>query len=201
MNSIDLFTKWIETKIVYSKKGSEIANVLENIIIKKHGTPCIIYSDNGFEFKAKEVQNLANMYKISWRFCCPNYHRSIGAIERSNKSLLDKLRCLNEFNDENWEKKIKNATYALDISFNRSIDSSPFILKFGMEPIFPINFKLKIYKRKIPIQKSVENRNSKFPIYVKKNITNSKIKTRNNYYVGEYVLIYHSIITEKLSSG
>lgn len=98
--TIDLFTKYIETEIVNSKTGNEIRKVLKRIILDKHGSPSMIYSDNDLEFQNKEVQDLAKFYKTKWRFCCPNYHKSIGAVERANKSLMDKLRCLNNFDNK-----------------------------------------------------------------------------------------------------
>ena len=45
--------------------------------------------------------------------------------------MFEKLKKLTEFGKMNWEKLVAKATEATNISFNRSIQTSPFIMKFG----------------------------------------------------------------------
>ncbi|KAF9763833.1 Pol polyprotein [Nosema granulosis] len=48
--AINHYSKWIETKTLSNKSGDKVAKGIEEIIIKKHGTPEGILSDCGLEF-------------------------------------------------------------------------------------------------------------------------------------------------------
>ncbi|KAF9761366.1 Retrovirus-related Pol polyprotein from transposon 17.6 [Nosema granulosis] len=65
---IDHYTKWIETRVLERKSASEIAKAVEELIIKKHGIPERILSDDGLEFNNQDVRTLQEEYNFSWDF-------------------------------------------------------------------------------------------------------------------------------------
>lgn len=56
--AVDHYTKWVETKVLDQKKATGIYNAIKELIIDKHGIHCRILSDNGLEFKNKEIELL-----------------------------------------------------------------------------------------------------------------------------------------------
>lgn len=125
--AIDHYTKWIETEFVERKNAQTISDLIVSLIIKKHGIPKRILTDNGLEFVNKEVQEMAKKYNIAWDFSSPGHHKTIGAVERVNQTLINKLKKLTNFGRAPWEELLEKATLATNISYNRSILTSPYI--------------------------------------------------------------------------
>jgi hypothetical protein len=75
--AIDHYTKWIETAILKSKDGKSVANWVEKLIIKKHGVPAKILSDNGLEFSNQVITELKNKYNFEWAYCSPGHHKTV----------------------------------------------------------------------------------------------------------------------------
>ncbi|KAM0678813.1 hypothetical protein BDAP_000598 [Binucleata daphniae] len=55
----------------------------------------------------------------------------MGAVIKVNKSFFEKLKKLNAFETENCEKKVKDATYAQNVSYNRGLSPSLYVFKYG----------------------------------------------------------------------
>ncbi|MGL5772511.1 MAG: reverse transcriptase domain-containing protein, partial [Bacteroidales bacterium] len=133
----DLHTKWVEAMILRDKSGKSIMEAINKTIITKHGKPETIYTDNGKEFVNKELTKFCLEKKIEQKVSAAYYHKSVGGIERANRSLLKKLRCLTECGRIDWKNKVQQAVNAVNYSFNRSIGMSPFVMKQGKLPLLP----------------------------------------------------------------
>lgn len=155
--AIDHFSKWMEAKIINSKEKEEIAKCIEELIIKKHGIPKRIMTDNGKEFKNSTCGELKRKYNFEWTFASPHHHKTMGAIERANQTLWQKIRKISEFGKKNWTKLIPQAVKAVNISFNRSIGTSPYILTKGETPILETDKEMGVRNKKIDINKLMEH--------------------------------------------
>ena len=131
---IDHYSKWIETKAIKSKDMHTVMNAIKEIIIEKHGTPEKIYSDNGLEFNNAITEKLASDYGLTWIRNSPGHHNAIGAVERANQTLINKLKKLCEYGRLDWANNLEKATHATNMSFNRRIGTSPYIMMFGKYP-------------------------------------------------------------------
>ena len=198
--AIDHYTKWVETKELKSKDKISVNNAIKEMIIDKHGAPQKIYSDNGLEFNNETIKNLCKNYGIEMIFNSPGHHNSIGAVERVNQTVFNKLKKLCNFGEDNWDIHLKQATLATNISFNRSINTSPYILKYGMLPNFEIDKKF----NKIDIAKDrpkiITARDEHFQKYAEKHIIKGKISAKNDYKIGENVLVFRKQLGDKLKS-
>ena len=105
----------METEIIEEKTGKTVATLVENLTLKKHGTPRLIISDSGCEFTNKYIEELKNTYNFNW------YNRSAGLIERTNQIFMNKIRYLTNYGDLKRENFVEQATFAYNISFQRSI--------------------------------------------------------------------------------
>jgi hypothetical protein len=82
---------------------------VEDLIINKHSACNKILSNAGTEFKNNMIQEIAHKDNISWVYCCPRHHKTIGNIERTNRTLWMKLvNCalLENLNGKNMWKKL-----------------------------------------------------------------------------------------------
>ncbi|KAM0676745.1 hypothetical protein BDAP_002657 [Binucleata daphniae] len=60
----------------------------------------------------------------------------MGAVERANKSLFEKIKKLNNYKESDWEQQVEKATYAQNISYHRGLRASPYLFKYGKMPLF-----------------------------------------------------------------
>lgn len=200
--AIDHYTKWIETKIIKSKTATEIIEAINTLIINKHGIPEKILSDSGLEFENKNVKLFTDNKGIKWISGSPYHHNTCGAVERAIQTFMNKLKRLTEFEKKSISQWTQQATAAYNISFNRSIDSSPFILKYGRHPVMKVDKLLKIEIPNCPpLQDIYEIRNKHWVSYSKKDIQEGIKSVPNDFKVGDKVLIYHEPLKGKLSSN
>lgn len=199
--AIDHYTKWTETKLLNSKTAEESAKAIQELIISKHGVPKRILSDNGLEFNNQETKKLCIKYGIKWTYNSPRHHESVGAVERVNQTLMRKLKRLSNIFNRNWESYLNEATYAVNISYNRAIRTSPMIIKYGTIPDLEIDTKLNVTSQTEPILEVRDLRDRNFSRYAEKGIQKGKRVCKNNLEIGDSVAIYVENIGNKLSSN
>ena len=187
--AVDHYTKWIETEVIDNKKGDTIANIIENLIIKKHGTPSKILSDNGTEFINSDIMKLRQKCNFDWILNSPGHHDTVGAVERANQTFMNKLLKLSNNYQKNWEELVNETTMAMNISFNRAIQSCPMLLMYGGLPDLKIDKKLKIEEYKEPILNTRSRRDTNF--------TNN----RYNLKIGDQAAIYKANTGAKMKSN
>jgi hypothetical protein len=66
----------------------------------------------------------------------------VGAVKRVNQILIRELKKLCDYGARSWDTYLEKATLALKISFNRSINIPPFIIKNEHLPDLAIDVKL-----------------------------------------------------------
>ncbi|MGL4850996.1 MAG: reverse transcriptase domain-containing protein [Clostridium sp.] len=129
--AIDHFSKWVETRVIENKSAAEIVRAIKELILDRHGTPERILSDNGLEFGNKQIQQLAEGYGFTWVYSSPYHHQTVGAVERVNQTLMRKLKKISDFGRKHWAPLVEKATLAVNLSYNRAIGTSPYILRHG----------------------------------------------------------------------
>jgi hypothetical protein len=104
------------------------------------------------------------------------------------------LKRLTNFGMHQWQRYVEKATNAYNICFNRAINTSPYILKFGKEP--PIYSE---EDRQIVLSKAkwMKERDNNFENY-KKAIEKGKKVIPYTLEVGDAVLIFKEPLKEKL---
>lgn len=198
--AVEHYTKWIEAAPINNKDASTITKLINSLILEKHGIPKCIISDNGLEFANKEVENLALERKFEWKFNSPGNHSSVGAIERANQTLLNKIKKLSNFGEINWDTVIEQAVNAYNMSYNRSISMSPYALTNYKFPHFEVDKQFNIKQKHFKIKDLKEKRDKQFKKYAKKHIEKGKIKCFNNLRINDKVLIFRKQLGRKLKN-
>lgn len=127
---IDHFSKWLEAEVIETKDAKTTSQIIEKIILK-NGIPNKIISDNGLEFSNQYMKRLTDKYGFVWKYNSRDHHKTVSCVERTNQTLLRKLKKINNFEEDGWESKINKAVLAYNISFNRVLQSSPHEFRYG----------------------------------------------------------------------
>jgi hypothetical protein len=75
---------------------------------------------------------VANDVELS--FSAPYYHQQNGSVERANRSLLRKLRKFTKGGTLDWKVWLDRAVKAVNLSYNRSIETCPYICMYEQRP-------------------------------------------------------------------
>ena len=107
--------------------------VLENII-RLHGTPDIIISDRGTQFKAKFWQEFFRILGTKVKLSTSFHPQTDGSSEIVNKSLGQYLRCFVNYLLDDWSRHLGMCEFAFNNSYHTSIKCSPFWALYGYHP-------------------------------------------------------------------
>ncbi|MGL5691848.1 MAG: hypothetical protein ACRDD8_13650, partial [Bacteroidales bacterium] len=185
-----------------NRKSAQLtADAVQKLIIDKHGSPESILSDNGLEFCNNQIKDICDKYSIAWLNNSPGHHQTMGCVERVNQTLLRKLRKLCDFNEEKWEEKLSQAVSAVNFSFHRALQTSPYVFKNGNHPVFNIDKKYGVDKINKAIQFSKQTRDDNFSTYADKNIRKGEVKCHSNFQEGDKVLIYKETLGNKFGTN
>lgn len=121
----------------------------------------------------------------------------MGAVERVAQTLFSKLRKLCDFSAKNWDTKVNQAALGVNISFNRSIDTSPYILKHSIPPILDIDNKLGLIVIPKDKRKLITERNKNFSKYALKNIQKGQREIKEKLNIGDKVIIYRKVLGDE----
>ena len=90
---IDGFTRFIE---LYKSKDTKGISAAEALLTHagRYGTPDVIMTDNGTQFKNELVSHLQNLLGIQHNFTTPYSHEENAIVERANKEVNRHLRAI-----------------------------------------------------------------------------------------------------------
>lgn len=177
---VDHYAKWAETCLLEHKTGERVAKAIEKLIINKHGVP--------------------DKYGITIDHSSPYHHNTTGAVERLNQTIMEKLRKIANYKRKNLKRNLELATYATNISFNRAIGTSPFVLKSGKEPVMEIDRRYGKTTGIIPATQRWSERDKNWKKYANKAIEKGKVVTTANFATGDKVLVYKTTETDKFAA-
>ncbi|KCZ81621.1 hypothetical protein H312_00945, partial [Anncaliia algerae PRA339] len=139
-----------------------------------------------------------NMFE--WIYNSPGNHCTIGAVERANQTLFNIIRKLCDFGKLQWDTVVQEAVNSYNMSFNRSIQTSPYMLKFGKTPMFEVDRYYAANQVFVDKQTLIDRRNEVFDKYAMINIGKGDILAFNNYKMGDKVLVFREKLGDKLAN-
>jgi hypothetical protein len=145
MTMTDYFTKWIESAPTRSTSHKVIISFLEDIIAR-FGCPSRIVTDNSASFRFEPLVKFYEQFEISLIHSTPYYPQGNGLAESSNKSLIKLIKKLLEDNKRAWDSKLKFVLWVDRVTTKMSLNTSPLLLVYGTEAIFPTQLTLYVEK-------------------------------------------------------
>lgn len=188
--AVDHYTKYVEGCVIANKNAKTIESKIQELIIKKHGIPKKILTDNGKEFRNANVIALCKIKGIEMIHNSPGHHETMGLVERTNQTVFRKLQKLCNYGELNWENYVEAAIYATNISFNRALQTSPYIFHYGVIPTFLIDKTHNKMGKTVDLSAIRKKRKYQNVKYVRKNIVKGKISCTADCAVEDKVLVY-----------
>jgi transposase InsO family protein len=108
MSVLDVFSKFAWAIPLKNKSGLEFSQRLKELFLRHTGPPKILQSDNGKEFKNKNMEELQKEFKFVIKNSRPRHPQSQGQVDRFNQTLTRYLQkfIFEKQSDENSTKKI-----------------------------------------------------------------------------------------------
>ena len=118
------------------KKSAQVVAELEKLFCM-FGFPKKLHSDNGGEFKNKNMKNLCETHNIKLVHGTPRNPSTQGQVERNNSTI--KVNITNVLKEKDlqpsqWCEVVQEAAYKKNISLHRAIQKTPYYVVFGIEP-------------------------------------------------------------------
>ncbi|XP_064462156.1 uncharacterized protein LOC135372478 [Ornithodoros turicata] len=135
---VDLCTRWPEVVCLRSLTAKATCDALVEIF-SRMGTPEMIYSDQGTNFKARLTQELEKCLGIVPRFATPDHPESSGAVERWNGTFKGMLRHVIQKHGRDWDRMVPCLLWAYREIPNETTGVSPFEVLYGRTPNGPLS--------------------------------------------------------------
>ena len=123
--------------IITAHKISE--EVLEAVtqLFWQVGVPKRLHTDNGREFKNKNMIDFCNKHKIDLVHGAPRTPQTQGLVERNNRTVKENLANIlkeKQVSLNPWCRFVGEASYKRNVTIHRATSKSPYELVFGILP-------------------------------------------------------------------
>ena len=140
---IDHYSGWIEAYPLPRKTNECVWKALRSDYLPRHGSPRVLISDQGAEFKGAEFHEWLQENGTEHRRTTPFHPQSNGKTERANRSIKTTLRKLINGNRGRWEDELPSVLWALRTNTSSVTEHSPFMLQHARPMRTPVQSMLK----------------------------------------------------------
>ncbi len=122
--------------------GKIVSLFILNHIICRYGVPSEIITNNGDQFKNKDLKQLCKKFKIKQHWSSIYFPQGNGQAEASNKTILKILHRTVHKNGRDWHLQIKLALWAYITSVHTPTRENPFSLTYGADARLPLEVEI-----------------------------------------------------------
>jgi hypothetical protein len=115
------------------------AQLFFDYVIKLHGLPEVIISDRDPRFTSKFYTTLFYICGTKLKFSTAYHPQTDGQSERTNRTLEEVLRAYTDPKQNDWDKYLSTAEFAINNSVSPSTGTSPFYANYGQHPKTPLD--------------------------------------------------------------
>lgn len=133
LTAICCFTRWSILRAVRSDDAATTVRFLRELI-RDHGRPRIMQSDNGSHFKNAVVEAFCAANGIKQHYTSVEHAQSNGKVERQHRVVVECLRAILSQHPQRWDEIICEIQEYINSAYNRSIGTSPFRALYGYDP-------------------------------------------------------------------
>ena len=135
-------TRWVEAYAVKACTAANTLEILQREILSRYGWIENIHSDRGTHFTANAVRDACKVLNIPWTYTTA-YNPKANRVESAHKTLGKMITALTEGRQDQWQKYLSSALFALRTNVNRSTGFAPYRLLFGRDPSLDIEIYFK----------------------------------------------------------
>ena len=139
--TVDYFTKWVEAEPTENITSYDVIKFLINVF-ERHGVPQVITTNNGVQFTSDMTKIFLDIYDVYVKFIATYHPESNGLTENRNKEIWKLLRLLGKKNQD-WDKVLPSALWALRKTKNTTTGHSSFELVYGKEDQQPYDIAIR----------------------------------------------------------
>lgn len=118
--------------------AEEFAELYVNNVVRHHGLSRTIVSDRDPRFQSKFWQSVCELLGIKSAMSTAFHPATDGQTERANRTLEDMLRHYIGPHQDDWDKWLAAAEFAVNNSWQASVQNTPFFLNYGQHPLTPV---------------------------------------------------------------
>jgi len=135
--AIDLFTRWVEMRVLNSKSARSVNTFYIREIVCRHGQPKVIQTDQGGEFKSNASQAIHDLVESKVRLTTPYHPQANGCVERANQEVAKHMRTivLGEGDVANWPLRLALVQRLCNTTVNRATGYAPYTLLMGLDSL------------------------------------------------------------------
>ncbi|EMG46361.1 hypothetical protein G210_3392 [Candida maltosa Xu316] len=135
---VDRFTKRMHMiPISKSITAEELATLFIDRIFRLHGLPAEIISDRDVLFTSTFWHTFFQSLSVHLKLSTPFHPQTDGQTERGNRTIIQLLRALFDFNTQEWIKQLPIVEFSYNSHVHSSTGFSPFVLDLGYQPTSP----------------------------------------------------------------
>ena len=120
-------------------KAHELANIFFDTVVRLHGLPDDIVSDEDPKFTGHCWRALFKHVGVKLSMSTAYHPQSNGQTERDNRTLESIIWNFVSTNFENWDTLLPAAEFSYNNSKQKSTQETPFFLNYGMHPVTPLD--------------------------------------------------------------
>lgn len=139
----DVFTRWIEGIPLRKSNALAIIQALRERVFMRFGTPRVFLSDNGTEFKNRELTRFLKENGVQHQLT-PVYHPQADPVERVNRTIKTMIRSYLDKNHNAWDDNLPEIIFAYNTAKHASTGFSPAFLNLGHELTTPHSLRRQI---------------------------------------------------------
>jgi transposase InsO family protein len=130
---VDRFAKRLSSFKLRAHNAKEVVRKLKSYL-RQNPKPKSLQSDNGTEFKSREVRDLLEVHGIEQLFTPEAHHDALGPLNRCHSTMREVMRALKTENDSiSIKELIKEATIVLNNTANSHTKLTPNEMTYGIE--------------------------------------------------------------------
>ena len=141
--AVDKLTKMVRLAPCRDTDNAEAtADLFKDNVFRSHGMPVTVVSDRGPKFTNKFAAALLQALGTDHCKSIPFRPQSTSQTERMNRVLEDMLRHFVNPRQDDWDTLLPVLEFAINNSFQESIQDTPFYLNYGRHPRVPVDVRL-----------------------------------------------------------
>jgi len=117
--------------------AQDVANMYLKDVFRLHGLAKTIISDRDAKFTSKFWQYLMERLGTRMAMSTANHPQTDGQTERMNRTLEDMLRCLVNYDQDNWDELLPLIEFAYNNQVHAATKETPFYVDTGQHPRLP----------------------------------------------------------------
>jgi hypothetical protein len=120
-----------------SVTSKDMVDLFFTHVVSKHGMPKEVISDRGPHFIGSFWAEVCNRLQIEKKTTTAYHPETNGQTERMNRVVEEALRSYINSEQDDWHTWLPMIEFAINNSWQASIDNTPFYMVYGKHPLMP----------------------------------------------------------------